>query len=93
MTMKLQRVIHHLHDGRRKYSTYMGRIEKWNEREIDAMCRNRERYGDSAYLADFSRYGVVADELRMRFPDAKIIRVVGFETEDHDLPLRTDIIF
>ena len=57
------------------------------------MRRCRECYGDSAYLAVFSRYGVVAADLRQRYPNAKIIAVVGFETEDHDLPLRTDIIF
>ncbi len=91
--MKLQRVIHHLKDGRRKYSTYHGEIEKWEQSDLDALRRNRERYGDAAYLADFSRYGVVAGELRDRYPNAKIILVVGFETEDHDLPLRTDVIF
>ena len=91
--MKLQRVIHHLRDGRRKYSTHRGQIEKWEESDLAALRHNLDRYGDSAFLADFSRYGVVAEELRMRFPEAKIIRVVGFETEDHDLPLRTDIIF
>ena len=91
--MKLQRVIHHLKDGRRKYSTHHGEIEKWEEPDLEALRRNREQYGEAAYLADFSRYGVVADELRDRFPDARIIRVVGFETEDHDLPLRDDIIF
>lgn len=91
--MKLQRVIHHLKDGCRKYSTHHGEIEKWEASDIDAMIRCRQRYGDSAYLADFSRYGVVARELRERFPNAKIIPVVGFETEDHDLPLRTDVIF
>nr|DAY29165.1 MAG TPA: hypothetical protein [Caudoviricetes sp.] len=91
--MKLQRVIHHLKDGRRKYSTHHGELEKWEKSDIDAMIRCRERHGDSAFLADFSRYGVVACELRERFPNAKIIPVVGFETEDHDMPLRNDIIF
>jgi hypothetical protein len=43
------------------------------------MRQNRERYGDGAYLADFSRYGVVADELKARFPRTKIIRIVGFD--------------
>lgn len=58
--MKLQRVIYHLKDGRRKYSTHHGQMEKWEQSDIDAMIRCRERYGDSAFLADFSRYGVVA---------------------------------
>jgi hypothetical protein len=91
--MKLQRVIHILEDGRRKYSTHQGEIEKWKPAEVEMLRHNRERYGDGAYLADFSRYAVVADELRCRYPKSKIIRVVGFETEDHDLPLRTDVIF
>ncbi len=91
--MKLQRVIHILEDGRRKYSTHYGEVEKWKPSEIEAMRYNRERYGNGAYLADFSRYGVVAGELRERFPKTRIIRVVGFETEDHDAPLRTDVIF
>ena len=91
--MKLQRIIHHLKDDRKKYSTHHGEIEKWEESDIEAMRRCRECYGDSAYLADFSRYGVVAAELRQRYPNAKIIAVVGFETEDHDQPLRTDVIF
>ncbi len=91
--MKLQRVIHHLKDGRRKYSTHRGEAEKWEKPDLEALRHNREQYGDAAYLADFSRYGVVADELRDRFPNAKIVRVVGFETEDHDLPLRSDVIF
>lgn len=91
--MKLQRVIHLLKDGRKKYSTHLGQIEKWEQSDIDAMIRCREKYGDSAFLADFSRYGVVAAELREKFPGARIIPVVGFETEDHDLPLRTDVIF
>lgn len=37
--------------------------------------------------ADFARYGISARELRERYPDARIVRIVGFETEDHDLPL------
>ena len=91
--MKLQRVIHLLSDGRKKYSTHNGEIEKWDEIDIAALRRCRERYGDSAYTADFSRYAVTVEQLRRRYPGAKIIRVVGFETEDHDLPLRTDIIY
>lgn len=91
--MKLQRVIHHLKDGRKKYSTHNGEIEKWDEIDIEALCRCRERYGDSAYTADFSRYAVTVDELREKYPYARIIRVVGFETEDHDLPIRTDVIY
>ena len=91
--MKLQRVIHHLKDGRWKYSTHNGELEKWEESDIEAMRRCREVYGDSAYLADFSHYRVTVDELREKYPNGKIIRVIGFETEDHDLPLKDEIIF
>lgn len=91
--MKLQRVIHHLEDGRRKYVTHNGEMEKWSEAEIDNLRRNMERYGPAAYTADFAKYGISSKELRERYPDAKIIRIVGFETEDHDLPLDPKIIF
>jgi hypothetical protein len=91
--MKLQRVIHHLEDGRRKYVTHNGEMEKWSEAEIDNLRRNMERYGPAAYTADFAKYGISSKELRERYPDAKIIRIVGFETEDHDLPLDPNIIF
>lgn len=91
--MKYQRVIHLLEDGRRKYSTHNGEIEKWHEYEIESLRKNREQYGDSAYTADFAKYDVVAANLRKRYPNAKILRVVGFDTEDHDLPVRTDVIF
>ena len=77
--MKLQRIIHHLEDGRRKYVTHNGEMEKWTEVEIENLRRNTEQYGPAAYTADFAKYG--------------IIRIVGFETEDHDLPLNPEIIF
>ena len=51
------------------------------------------RFGPAAYTADFARYGISARELRERYPDARIVRIVGFETEDHDLPLNSEIIF
>ena len=91
--MKLQRVIHHLKDGRKKYSTHNGEIEKWDERDIQAMKDCRDRHGDAAYLADFSKYAPTVTELRERYPNARIIRVVGFETEDHDKPINNEIIF
>ena len=91
--MKLQRIIHHLKDDRKKYSTYHGEIEKWEESDIEAMRRCRECYGDSAYLADFSRYAVVAAELRERYHNAQIISDVSLVTDDHDTPLRTDLKF
>lgn len=91
--MKLQRIIHHLEDGRRKYVTHNGEMEKWTEVEIENLRRNAERYGPAAYTADFAKYGISVRELRERYPDAKIIRIVGFETKDHDRPLNPEIIF
>lgn len=91
--MKLQRIIQHLEDGRRKYVTHNGQLEKWTEVEIENLRRNTEHYGPAAYTADFAKYAISAKELRERYPDAKIIRIVGFEAEDHDLSLNPDIIF
>ena len=95
--MKLQRIIHLLEDGRRKYVTHNGEIEKWTEVwtevEIENLRANMARFGPAAYTADFARYGISARELRERYPDARIVRIVGFETEDHDLPLNPEIIF
>lgn len=91
--MKLQRIIFQLEDGRRKYATHNGEMEKWSEVEIENLCHNLERYGPAAYTADFAKYGISAKELRERFPDARIIRIVGFDHEDHDLPLDSHIIF
>lgn len=91
--MKLQRVIFNLEDGRRKYVTHNGEMEKWTEVEIKNLCFNLEHYGPAAYTADFAKYGISVRELRERFPDAKLIRIVDFNTEDHDLPLNPEIIF
>lgn len=91
--MKLQRVIHYLEDGRRKYVTHNGQIEKWSECELANLRRNFERFGQSAYTADFAKYDVTVAELRRRYPEAKIVRVAAFEHEDYDLPLNPDIIF
>lgn len=91
--MKLQRIIHLLEDGRRKYVTHNGEIEKWTEVEIENLRANMARFGPAAYTADFARYGISARELRERYPDARIVRIVGFETEDHDLQLNPEIIF
>lgn len=91
--MKTQKVIHLLKDGRKKYSTHKGEIEKYEEQDIVAMRSCRERYGDSAYLADFSKYATTVEELRLKYPKAKIICVVDFEIEDHDFPLDNQIIF
>lgn len=91
--MKLQRVIFSLEDGRRKYVTHNGEIEKWTETEIENMRQNIERDGQPAYTADFAKFAITVADLRRRFPDAKIIRVTAFDNEDHDLPLDPNIIF
>ncbi len=91
--MKLQRIIYILEDGRRKYVTHNGEIEKWTEVEIENLRRNMQRFGPAAYTADFVKYGISARELRERYPDAKIVRISDFETEDHDLPFNPEIIF
>lgn len=91
--MKLQRIIFRLEDGRRKYVTHNGEMEKWAESEIENMRQNIERDGLPAYTADFAKFAATVAGLRRRFPDAKIIRVIAFEHEDHDLPLNPDIIF
>ena len=52
--MKLQRIIHHLEDGRRKYVTHNGEMEKWTEVEIENLRRNTEQYGPAA--TDGGRY-------------------------------------
>ena len=64
--MKLQRIIHHLEDGRRKYVTHNGEMEKWTEVEIENLRRNTEQHGPAAYTADFAKYGISARELRER---------------------------
>jgi len=91
--MKHQRIIHILEDGRRKYSTHNGEMELWTEHEVENLTVNRKRYGKAAYTADFARYDVEAKNLRQRYPAAKIIRVIGFKCEDHDLPINSQIIF
>lgn len=91
--MKYQRVIFHLEDGRKKYATHNGEALKWTTADLESLERNQEWYGGGGYTADFAKYDVVVANLRERYPNAKIIRVVGFETEDHDLPVRTDVIF
>lgn len=90
--MKQQRVIHILEDGRRKYVTHRGSVVKWQQYEIDVLSRNLQRFGCAAYTYDLTAYDVTVEGLKMRFPFAKIVRVVGFETEDHDLPFRKGII-
>lgn len=90
---KLKRVIHILEDGRRKYSTFHGVIEKYDNNEIEAFRCNMLKCGNSAFLADFSVYSVVYSDLKHRFPAAKVIRVVDIEIEDYNLPIDNNIIF
>ena len=91
--MKHQRIVHILEDGRRKYSTHNGEMELWTEHEVENLNHNNKQYGRAAFTADFSRYDVEAKKLRLRYPTAKIIKVIGFKSEDHDLPINQQIIF
>lgn len=90
--MKQQRMIHLLEDGRRKYVTHRGKIVKWQRFEIEAAARNAGRFGPGAYTVDLAAYDVTVERLRERFPLAGVVRVVGFEVEDHDLPLSKTIL-
>ncbi len=91
--MKLQKVIFHLADGRKKYATHNGKLLQWDKQDVAALEQNREEYGKAAYTADFMRYDVVANNLCERLRNAKIVYVVGWEIEDFDVPLRDDVIF
>lgn len=93
MRDKLQRIIFLLQDGRRKYATHNGQIEKWEKIDIASLETNIGAYGMPAYTADFAKYGYTYELLKERYPDAKIVRIIGFETEDHDLPLNPEVIF
>ncbi len=90
--MKYQRIIHVLEDGRRKYSTHRGEIEKWTIYEVRNLKRNM-KHSTPAFTADFSRYDFNYRHLRVRHPKAKIIKVIGFFHEAHDLPLDPNIIY
>ena len=90
--MKFQRVIHILEDGRKKYSTHRGVIEKWTIYETKNLRRNM-KLSTPAFTADFSRYDYDYRKLRQRHPQAKVIKVIGFFHEAHDLPLDPNIIY
>ncbi len=91
--MKYQRIIFFLEDGRRKYCSHNGEIELWNPYEIENLKQNFKQYGNPAYTADFSKYDIQAKKLRHRYPKAKIIKIIGFDSEDHDQPINPQIIF
>ncbi|MFI3293909.1 MAG: hypothetical protein SNG27_09965 [Rikenellaceae bacterium] len=91
--MKYKRVIQILSDGRRKYSTFKGEILQWSQNEIDSLAQNIDHIGYAAYTLDFMCYDVEAKELRRRYPRARIVKVVGFEVEDHDLPINPNVIY
>lgn len=91
--MKHKRVIHLLADGRKKYSTCCGEMEMWSEADINSLKANQKKLGDAGYTLDFSRYDVEYRKLRKRYPRSKLIRVIGFEVEDHDLPINDNVIF
>lgn len=45
-----------------------------------------------AFTDDFAYFDFSAEALRERFPEAGILRVKGFRTEDPSLPVNPDII-
>ena len=91
--MKAQRVVFKLKDGRSKYATHNGTLLCWEKHDLDSLERNIEFLGFPAFTADFQRYGFNVEFLRERFPNAKIIRVVGYYVEDASMPLDPDIVF
>ena len=92
-SMKAQRVIFKLKDGRRKYATHNGAILWWEENDLDSLAKNIELFGMPAFTADFQRFDFDVNALKERFPKSRVVRVVGYETEDAYLPLNPDVIF
>ena len=91
--MRAQRVIFRLKDGRRKYATHNGSMLYWEEYDLESLANNVEMYGLPVFTADFQRYDFDKESLRERFPNARIVRVVGYDVEDASLPLDPDVIF
>ncbi|CDN30195.1 hypothetical protein BN938_0460 [Mucinivorans hirudinis] len=91
--MKLQRIIFHLDDGRKKYGTHNGEVLRWEKGDIEAMRINGRNKLRAAFTADFQRYDTDFRELRARFPASKIVKVVGYAIEDYDLPIDNEVIF
>ena len=90
--MKEYRVIFCLTNGKRKYATHNGEILLWDDYDLLALHRNLLDYEQFAFTDDFAYFDFSAEALRGRFPEAGILRVKGFRTEDPSLPVNPDII-
>ena len=90
--MKEYRVIFCLTNGKRKYATHNGEILLWDDYDLLALRRNLLDYEQFAFTDDFAYFDFSAEALRVRFPEAGILRVKGFRTEDPSLPVNHDII-
>ena len=90
--MKEYRVIFRLGNGKRKYATHNGKILRWDEDDLRALKLNFIRYEQFAFTENLEHFAFSADELSMRFPSAKVIRVKGFTKEDVEEPLNPKVL-
>ncbi|MFR9546224.1 MAG: hypothetical protein SNJ29_11700 [Rikenellaceae bacterium] len=91
--MIYKRIIFKLQDGRKKYCTRNGSFELWAESEVQALSANHARGVKGVYTADFTKFDFSTALIRSRYPYCKVVRIVDFEVEDHNLPINPDIIF
>ncbi len=91
--MKEYRVIFQLGNGKRKYATHNGKILLWDDYDLLALRRNLVDYEQFAFTEDFQHFDFSVEALRERFPDATLVRVRGFRTEDPAFPINPNIIF
>lgn len=89
---KEYRVIFQLANGQRKYATHNGEVLLWDDYDLLALRRNLLDNEAFAFTKDLENFAFSAAELAERFPNAKIIRVKGFRTEDADVPLNPKIL-
>jgi hypothetical protein len=82
----MKRIVWLLADGRKKYSSLHGKPEAWSLREIESLTEIIKESGNPGYaygLTVFSTSVIKADD---------IIEIIGFETEDYNLPLTEGIL-
>lgn len=91
--MRQQRVIFILTDGRRKYATHRGAMLSWDKEDIESLQRNIDKFGMPVFTADFQKFGFDYEDLRLRFPKARIVHVKSVELEDYYQPLDNNVIF
>ena len=90
---KKQRVIFLLEDGRMKYAiNNKGEIETWDAFEICCLQECFDRGDYPGISNDLSLYCSSYEAMAELFPGVKSIRIVGFETEDCDLPTRKNAV-